>query len=59
MWCCRWRELRPIAFGGKGVGGGKGVEGGRERGVYEMVATREEGGDGGGEEGDGDGEGRA
>lgn len=58
MWACRWRELRPIGFGGgaggrggkKGGGGGGGV--GDERGGYEMVGKGEEegerNGDGGG-----------
>lgn len=48
VWTCRWRELRPIAFGKGGKDGGGGG-----RGEYEMVA-REEGGEGG--EGDGDGQ---
>jgi len=53
VWSCRWRELRPITFGGnngrkKGAGGGD-VEaderGGRGdgAGVYEMVSTKEAG----------------
>lgn len=36
VWSCRWRELRPISFGG---GGAKGVGG-----EYEMVGREEEGG---------------
>lgn len=37
VWSCRWRELRPISFGGgKGVGVGGGGGGGG-RGEYEMV----------------------
>ena len=39
VWSCRWRELRPISFGGGGVdpgGGGGGGEEGEEG--YEMVA---------------------
>lgn len=51
VWCCRWRELRPIAFGGgggKGKGKGEG-EGGDTGGEYEMVGRVEEGeGEGGG-----------
>lgn len=40
VWSCRWRELRPISFGGGGGGGGaKGVGG-----EYEMVGTEEGGG---------------
>lgn len=34
VWSCRWRELRPISFGG---GAGKGG------GEFEMVAVAEEG----------------
>ncbi len=52
VWSCRWRELRPIAFGsvgGGGGGGGGGGKGGEEGGgEYEMVAA---------EEGEGEGEG--
>ena len=38
MWACRWRELRPIDFGG----GGKGKERARAKGEYEMVSAKEE-----------------
>lgn len=46
VWSCRWRELRPIAFGKGGKEGGGG--GGGAGGEYEMVAV-EEGGEGEGE----------
>ena len=37
IWACRWRELRPMAFGGKGKGEeGKGLLAGDQSGV-EMV----------------------
>ena len=45
VWSCRWRELRPIAFGGGGgEGGGKegGAGGGGGGGEYEMVSGAEE-----------------
>ena len=42
VWSCRWRELRPISFGGVGGGGGgKGGDPGGGGGEYEMVATEE------------------
>ena len=42
VWSCRWRELRPIAFGGGG-GEGAGKEGGAGGGgEYEMVSGAEE-----------------
>lgn len=37
VWSCRWRELRPINFGGGAAKGG---------GEYEMVSTAEDGGAG-------------
>lgn len=42
VWSCRWRELRPISFGGKDASAGAGPGGGPE---YEMVAADEEGGE--------------
>ncbi|KAF6218562.1 hypothetical protein HO133_005912 [Letharia lupina] len=54
VWGCRWRELRPISFGGGGGGAGAGAGGkvGGDPGgggEYEMLATVEEGGGGEGE----------
>ncbi|CAF9906825.1 hypothetical protein IMSHALPRED_005365 [Imshaugia aleurites] len=44
VWTCRWRELRPIAFGGTGKGGdGVGMGIGVGGGGYEMVGGAEEG----------------
>lgn len=45
VWGCRWRELRPMGFGGAGVGGGKGKEGAGARGggEYEMLGQAEDG----------------
>lgn len=56
VWACRWRELRPMSFGGGGGGEGGGErggdrerEGGKEegrgrgrdgRGWYEMVGMK-------------------
>ena len=43
VWGCRWRELRPMGFGGgkgKEGGGGGGQQG---RGEYEMVGQVEDG----------------
>lgn len=59
IWSCRWRELKPINFGGGGAtgagegkieavaGGLLGEEGGRETGLggeYEMVGINKGGG---------------
>lgn len=58
IWSCRWRELKPINFGGGGTAGGGegkgeatggllGDEGGRETGLggeYEMVGIKKGGG---------------
>ena len=39
MWSCRWRELRPMAFG-KGSGSGKGVHEVTRDG-YELIANED------------------
>ncbi|KAI4122393.1 MAG: hypothetical protein LQ338_005840 [Usnochroma carphineum] len=48
VWACRWRELRPIEFGGGGAGktGRRGNGDGGAGGEYELVG-RGGGGDGG------------
>jgi len=49
VWACRWRELRPMSFGGGESGRGReGRGGGRE--ISGGGADREEGGRGDGEE---------
>jgi protein SYS1 len=51
IWACRWRELRPINFGGQHpeppvADGGEGASGrgrhrGDQQGDYEMVAMKD------------------
>ena len=39
IWSCRWRELRPISFGGGSGVTGKGGGGKDGAGEYEMVSN--------------------
>ncbi|KAL9595159.1 MAG: hypothetical protein Q9219_006615 [cf. Caloplaca sp. 3 TL-2023] len=43
VWACRWRELRPIEFGGEGGKKGRSREGRDGGGEYELVGRREDG----------------
>lgn len=55
MWACQWRELRPMAFGGKGKGQDGATQGGNGQSVavehgagFEMGRGRGRGKDGAG-----------